>query len=37
VANDYALKLRDDEIARLRKAAKIHVDKEALDKLAIRR
>jgi peptidyl-prolyl cis-trans isomerase C len=36
VANDYALKLRDDEIARLRKAAKIHVDKEALDKLAIR-
>ncbi|MBW2109221.1 MAG: peptidylprolyl isomerase [Deltaproteobacteria bacterium] len=37
IYNDYALKLRDDEIARLRKAAEISVDGESLKRVRVRR
>jgi len=35
IYNDYALKLRDGEIARLRKAAKIHVNNETLSRIRV--
>ncbi len=36
ISNDYALKLRDDEIARLRKGARINVNGEILESIEIR-
>jgi len=35
IYNDYALTLRDDEIARLRKAAEIHVNNETLSRIRV--